>query len=174
MFGAAVFAALAVLGLVASPGLTRWLEEWAGEITSVSLASLVIATLIVRKPFTVPYAKEKAPEEVWDSPLFLRINYVISSALAAIFFAVAFTELCPGRAATKASVAAGETPDEPAPPAIKLVDWLPSFVLVAGILGWSARAVEDVVGISMIVVGIVGIVGSVLIGKLSPEAESNV
>ena len=26
----------------------------------------MIATLIVRKPFTIPYAKEKAPEEVWD------------------------------------------------------------------------------------------------------------
>ena len=59
----------------------------------------MIATLIVRKPFTIPYAKEKAPEEVWDSPPFPRI---------------------------KASLAAGETPDEPAPPAIKLVDWLPS------------------------------------------------
>jgi hypothetical protein len=171
VFGAAVFAALAGLGLVASPGLTRWLEEWAGEITNISLVSFVIATLIVRKPFTIPYAKEEAPEEVWDSPLFLRINYVISSVLAAIFFAVAFTEFYPGRAATKASVAAGETPDEPAPSAIKLVDWLPSFVLVAGILGWSAGAVPDVVGISMIVAGIVG---SVLIGKLSPEAESNV
>jgi hypothetical protein len=43
-----------------------------------------------------------------------------------IFFAVAFTEFYPRRAGTKASLAAGETPDEPAPPAIKLVDWLPS------------------------------------------------
>jgi len=152
VFGAAVFAALAVLGLVASPGLTRWLEEWAGEITNISLVSFVIATLIVRKPFTIPYAKEEAPEEVWDRPLFLRINYVISSVLAAIFFAVAFTEFYPGRAGTKAS-------------------WLPSFVLVAGILGWSAGAVADVVGISTIVAGIVG---SALLSRLTPAIDSNV
>lgn len=151
VFGAAVFAALTVPGLVASPGLTRWLEEWAGEIT-ISLASFVIATLIVRKPFTIPYAKEEAPEEVWDSPLFLRINYVISSVLAAIFFAVAFTEFYPRRAGTK-------------------VSWLPSFVLVAGILGWSAGAVADVVGISMIVAGIVG---SALLSRLTPAIDSNV
>jgi hypothetical protein len=133
--------------------------------------SFVIATLIVRKPFTIPYAKEEAPEEVWDRPLFLRINYVISLVLAAIFFAVAFTEFYPGRAGTKASLAAGETPGEPAPPAIKLVDRPPSFVLVAGILGWSAGAVADVVAISTIVAGIVG---SALLSRLTPAIDSNV
>jgi hypothetical protein len=55
--------------------------------------------------------------------------------------------------------------------AIKLVDWLPSFVLVAGIQGWSTGAVEDVVGISMIVPGIVG---SALLSRLTPAIDSNV
>jgi hypothetical protein len=68
----------------------------------------VIATLIVRKPFTIPYAKEKAPEEVWDL-LRGRVHGVLSATRR-----------------HQASLAAGETPDEPAPPAIKLVDWLPS------------------------------------------------
>jgi hypothetical protein len=72
--------------------------------------------------------------------------------LAAIFFAAAFTELYPGGAGTKAS-------------------WLPSFVLVAGILGWSAGAVADVVGISTIVAGIVG---SALLSRLTPAIDSNV
>ncbi len=203
VFGATVFAALAVLGWLASPGLSSWLEEWAGEITNISLALFVIATLVVRKPFTFPYAKEEAPEEVWDSPLFLRINYILSAAwaaafvftsivgfigiavlknvadfwtgwvlqLAAIFFAVAFTEFYPGHAVAKAALAAGEAPDEPAPSRVKLVEWLPSFVLVAGILGWATGALEDVVGIGMIVAGIAG---SALIAKLSPAADSNV
>ncbi len=206
VFGAAVFAALAVLGLLASPGLTSWLEQWAGEITNISLALFVIATLVVRKPFTLSYAKEEAPEKLWDSPLFLRINYVISSVwaflvwafvftsavgfigiavlkdvadfwtgwvlqLAAIFFAVAFTEFYPGHAAAKAALAAGDRPDEPAPSRVRLVDWLPSFVLVAGIFGWATGAAEDVVGIGMIVAGIAG---SALIGKLSPAVNSNV
>jgi hypothetical protein len=38
VFGAAFFAALAAVGLLASPGLIRWLELWAGEITNVALA----------------------------------------------------------------------------------------------------------------------------------------
>lgn len=202
-FGAAFFAALAVVGLLASPGAIRWLELWAGEITNVSLALFVIATLVVRKPFTLPYAKEEAPEEFWDSPLFLRINYVISAVwaaafvftstvgfvgiavlknvadfwtgwvlqLAAIFFAVAFTEFYPDYAGAKASLAAGETPEEAAPSVIKLVDWLPNFILIAGIFGWSTGAVADVVGIGMIVAGIVG---STVLSKLTPTADSNV
>jgi hypothetical protein len=203
VFGTAFFAALAVVGLVASAGLVRWLELWAGEITNVALASFVIATLLVRKPFTLPYAKEEAPEEFWDSPVFLRINYVISSMwaaafvftsvvgfvgiavlknvedfwtgwvlqLAAIFFAVAFTEFYPDHAVAKAAWTAGETADEPAPSMVKLVDWLPRFILIAGIFGWATGAVSAVVGISMIVAGIVG---SALVDKFSPAADSNV
>jgi putative Ca2+/H+ antiporter (TMEM165/GDT1 family) len=202
-FGGAVFAALAVVGLLAKANQIRWLEVWAGELVNISLVLFVIATLFVRKPFTLPYAKEEAPRELWDSPLFLRINYVISSVwaaafaftssvgfigiavlkdvadfwtgwvlqLAAIFFAVAFTEFYPGHAVAKAALAAGERPDEPAPSRVKLVDWLPSFVLVAGIFGWATGAVEDVVGIGMIVAGIAG---SALIGKLAPATDSNV
>ena len=203
VFGTAFFAGLTVIGLLAPPSLTSWLELWAGEITNVALALFVIATLIVRKPFTLPYAKEKAPEEFWDTPLFRRINYVISSVwaaafvftsivgfvgivvlkdvadfwtgwvlqLAAIFFAVAFTEFYPDYAGAKASLAAGETPDEPAPSMVKLVDWLPNFILIAGIFGWSTGAVSDVVGMSMIGAGIAG---SVLLSRVSSATDSNV
>lgn len=203
VFGTAFFAVLAVVGLVAKPNLIHWLELWAGELTNIAAATFVVATLVARKPFTLPYAKEDTPEEFWDSPLFPRINYVISSVwagafvfaaivgfigiavlkgvedfwtgwvlqLAAIFSAVAFTEFYPGHATAKAAVAAGETPYEPAPSVIKLVDWLPSFALVAGILGWSSGALDDVAGISMIVAGIAG---SVLVRKVSSEADSNV
>ncbi len=69
--------------------------------------------------------------------------------LAAIFFVVAFTEFYPGHAAARASVAAGETPDEPAPSVIKPV-LAAELVLIAGI------------------------VGSALRNKLSPAAGSNV
>ncbi|OSC38735.1 hypothetical protein [Mycobacterium decipiens] len=199
-FGAAFFAGLAVLGAVASPSVIRWLELWAGEITNVALVSFVIATLIARRPFTLAYAKEETPREHWDSPLFIRINYVISGIwaaafgfaaivgfigdavfkdannfwtgwvlqLAAIFFAVAFTEFYPGRASAKAALAAGEIPDEPAPSVVKLVDWLPTFILIAGIFGWVADELPDPAGISMIVVGIVG---NALIGKFFPAGK---
>lgn len=193
IFGAVFFVILAVIGLVASDALIEWMELWAGEITNVALALFVYATLITRKPFTLAYAKEQAPQEYWNSPLFLHVNYVISAVwagaftvsaivgfigdaslhdsnnfwtgwvlqLAAIFFAVAFTEFYPDHAGAKAAKAAGE-PAQTSPSVIKLVDWLPTFILIAGIFGWVTDALPDGLGIGMIVVGIAG---SALVSK---------
>ena len=191
VLGVAFFAALAVVGLVVDEGSIEFLEVWAGELTNVVLAVFVIATIAFRRPFTLAYAKKNAPEEYWDSPLFLRINYVISSVwaaafvfnaavgfigdavlhdpdnfwtawvlqLAAIFFAIAFTEYYPDRAT-------GDNPTS----LIKLFDWVPMFVLIAGIFGWVTDALPDALGIGMIAVGIVG---NVVIGKLSPPTEES-
>jgi MFS family permease len=192
IFGVAFFVILAIVGLVASDGLISFLELWAGEMTNIALALFVVATIAVRKPFTLPYAKETAPEEHWSSPLFLHINYAISwvwggafifSAivgfigdavlhdsgnfwtgwvlqLAAIFFAVEFTEFYPDYAGAKDAVTRGE--DEPVPALVKLIDWVPTFVLIAGIFGWVTDALPDAVGIAMIAVGIIG---NILIGR---------
>lgn len=199
-FGALFFVALAVIGLVASDGVISWLEVWAGEITNISLAVFVIATLALRKPFTLPYAKLEAPEEYWDSPLFLHINYVISAVwagaftvsaiagfigdavlhdadnfwtgwilqLAALFFAVAFTDFYPDYAGAKADKVAGQPP-ETEPSVAKLIDWIPTFILVVGIFGWVTDALPDVVGIALIVVGSVG---AGIIAKAFPERKS--
>lgn len=195
VFGALFFIALAIVGLVATPGVISWLELWAGELTNVALALFVIATIAVRRPFTLPYAKEQAPQEYWDSPLFIRINYVISTVwalaftfsaavglvgdavlhqpdnfwtgwvlqLAAILFAVSFTEFYPDHASAKDAAARGE--QEPAPPIAKLFDWLPTFVLIAGIFGWVTDALPDAVGIGMIVAGVLG---NIAVNKLVP------
>jgi hypothetical protein len=184
VFGVAFFAILAVVGLVASVGTIRWLELWAGELTNVALALFACATLIARKPFTVAYAKERAPQEYWDSALFLHINYAISVVwagafilsaivgfigdvvlhdsndfwtgwvlqIATLFFAVAFTEFYPDYAGAKDAADRGE-PEEVAPPISALYDWLPTFILAAGIFGWATNALPDAVGIGMVIVG---------------------
>jgi hypothetical protein len=176
------------------------LQTWAGEISNIALALFVIATIAARRPFTLPYAKEQTPQEHWDSPLFLRVNYVISAVwagaftfsvimgfvgnavlhdpdnfwtgwvlqLASIFFAVAFTGWYPDRAAAAFAERAGETPENPTQTVAQLFDWLPMFVLIAGIFGWVTDALPDAVGIAMI---IVGIVGNTLAGKLIPTRE---
>ncbi|MEU5841962.1 hypothetical protein [Rhodococcus sp. NPDC047139] len=198
VFGASFFAVFAVVGLVASEGVIDWMEIWAGEITNLALAVFVVTTLIARRPFTLPYAKEEVPQEYWTSPLFLKINYVISAVwagafifsaivggigdavmddpgnfwtgwalqLAAIFFAIAFTEFYPDYAGAKDAAARGAP--EPAPPLLELVDWLPTFVLVAGIFGWVTDSLPDALGVAMI---ILGIIGSAVIGRLSPKTE---
>ena len=74
VFGVVYFGVLAVLGLVAPDGTIRWLELWAGELSSIALAAFAVFTLLIRRPFTLAYAKDTTPREHWDSPLFLRMN----------------------------------------------------------------------------------------------------
>ncbi|MGB3483805.1 MAG: hypothetical protein WBB07_16520 [Mycobacterium sp.] len=189
VLGVLFFAVLAVVGLVVDDDAIRFLEVWAGEGTNIVLAVFVLATIVVRKPFTLAYARKETPEEYWESPLFLRINYRISGVwaaafifnavvgfigdavlrdpdnfwtawvlqLAAIFFAIGFTEYYP-------DVASGDKSAS----LIKLFDWVPMFVLIAGIFGWVTDALPDTAGIAMIVVGIVG---NALVSKLSPKEE---
>jgi hypothetical protein len=200
VLGVAFFAILAVVGLVASRGVITFLELWAGEMTNIVLAVFVIATIVIRKPFTLAYAKKQAPEEFWDTPLFRRINYTISGVwagaftfsavvgligdavlhdannfwtgwvlqLAALFFAIGFTEFYPDYAGAKDAATRGE--HEPVPSMVKLFEWVPTFVLIAGIFGWVTDALPDVLGIGMIVVGIVG---SALVRKFFPANEES-
>lgn len=85
VLGVAFFAVLAAVGLVADAGTVHFLEVWAGELTNVVLAVFVLGTIVARRPFTVAYAKKETPEEHWGSPLFMRVNYVISGVWAGAF-----------------------------------------------------------------------------------------
>jgi hypothetical protein len=186
VFGVLVFAIFAVLGLIAPHNVIGWLELWAGEVTNISLAAFAIFTLLIRRPFTLAYAKETTPQEYWESFLFLRINYAITSAWAAAFVFAAivgaigdavlhdsgnfWTGWVLQLAAIFAAVAFTEFyPDyasakaanaagqpQPLPSIVRIFDWLPTFVLAVGIYGWVSGVLPDAVGIGMIVAGIVG------------------
>jgi hypothetical protein len=167
----------------------------------MALALFAFATLIARRPFTVVYAKERAPQEYWGSALFLHINYAISAVWAAaftvsaivgfigdaalhdsnnfwtgwvlqiatLFFAVAFTEFYPDYAGAKDAADRGER-EEVVPPISALYDWLPTFILAAGIFGWMTDELSDAVGIGMIVFGAIG---SALIRTLSAKTDES-
>ena len=79
------FAGLAIVVAFASPGTRRWLELWGGEVANIALVVIVLGTIVVRRPFTLAYAKEDVPEEYWDTPEFLRVNYLISWVWAVAF-----------------------------------------------------------------------------------------
>src|SRR3954452_25076959 len=85
VFTVVYFGVLAVLGLVASDATIDWLELWAGELSNVALAAFAIVTLLIRKPFTLAYARDTTPREHWGEPQFLRDNYVISTVWAGEF-----------------------------------------------------------------------------------------
>jgi hypothetical protein len=80
------FAALTAFSL-ARPGSP--LEDWTDALSLGWLAATAWAGLAVRRPFTLGIARRRAPEQVWQSPVFLRINVVLSAAWAASFTATA-------------------------------------------------------------------------------------
>jgi hypothetical protein len=190
VFGAVFFAVLAALGLVAPDGVIRWLEAWAGEVSSISLALFAVVTLLIGKPFTIAYAKDSTPSEHWDTPLFKRINYAISGVwagsftlsaiagglgdtvwrgsdfwtgwivpLAGLLFAVAFTAFYPDYATATFAQSIGE-PSDPPKSIVGLVDWLPAFILVTGIVGWVSDATSAALGLGLIAVGAVGMLAA--------------
>ena len=75
---AAYFAGLTVLVAVASSATRGWLELWGGEMANVALLSIALGSILIRSPFTLPYAREGTPEAVWHEPEFLRVNYLIA------------------------------------------------------------------------------------------------
>ncbi len=79
------FALLAVVVAVANDDFHHWLEVWSGEIANLALMVIVVGSIVLRRPFTLAYARETTPEEYWDTPEFLRVNYIISWVWAAAF-----------------------------------------------------------------------------------------
>ncbi len=72
------FAGLAVVVAFASSGTRAWLELWGGEVANVALVVIALGSILVRSPFTLQYAREDTPKEYWETPEFLRVNYLIS------------------------------------------------------------------------------------------------
>jgi hypothetical protein len=79
------FGVLAVVVAVASEGTRDWLELWGGETANMALFLIVLGSVLIRKPFTLQYAREDTPREYWDTPEFMRVNYLISWVWVAAF-----------------------------------------------------------------------------------------
>jgi hypothetical protein len=60
-------------------------QDWTGALSTGWLAATAWATLAVKRPFTLGIARRQVPAEIWDNPVFLRINVVITSAWAVAF-----------------------------------------------------------------------------------------
>lgn len=81
----ACFSVFLVIGLLASPIARQWMETWFGELANLVLVLVVAGSLIARVPFTIQYAKEETEPAYWGSPVFIRINYVITAVWGLAF-----------------------------------------------------------------------------------------
>ena len=55
-----------------------FLERYMTLVSNGFLALLILATILIKEPFTISYAKEITPKNRWSSPHFLKINNAIS------------------------------------------------------------------------------------------------
>lgn len=61
------------------------LRHYSGGLSLAWLAVTAWATLAVGRPFTTGIARQQAPREIWHSPVFLRVNRVLTAFWAAAF-----------------------------------------------------------------------------------------
>ncbi|WP_406209952.1 hypothetical protein OH807_39740 [Kitasatospora sp. NBC_01560] len=90
---AVFFAALAVIGALASAGTLTWLETYAGEVSNLALVTIAFGSMAARLPFTLQYARERVPRAHWDSPQFLRTNYLLTGVWGLAFLVAALAGL---------------------------------------------------------------------------------
>jgi hypothetical protein len=77
------------LALVAFVDPTSTVHRYVAALTPATLAIAAAASIGVRRPFTVPFAKRVAPIEFWDTPMFEHINIVLTAVWATSFAAMA-------------------------------------------------------------------------------------
>jgi hypothetical protein len=79
---------LALFGLLAAYTLlagAAWTVATVRLAVDAGLLAIVLLSLAVGRPFTLQYARERVPEALWASPIFLRTNRIISATWALAF-----------------------------------------------------------------------------------------
>ncbi len=73
------------LALYAVATHTTWSLLGVRLRVDAGLLIVVLASMAIRQPFTLQYAKEQTPPEIWEQPGFRLVNNVITAAWAAAF-----------------------------------------------------------------------------------------
>jgi len=80
-----IFFSGCIIVLYAFPIHAGILMRYRGALLWGSFAVMAFASLIVRSPFTLLLAKEQVIEAVWDTPVFVSVNYVLTWIFAIVF-----------------------------------------------------------------------------------------
>lgn len=85
-----LFASLTLYALVND---VQWSVAAVRLRVDAGLAPVVLASIALRQPFTRQYARESVNRDQWNTPRFLRVNYVISTAWAVAFSVLALADV---------------------------------------------------------------------------------
>ena len=87
---AILFVGLALYALLGRPS---WSVVGVRVVVDAGLLLIVLASLVMRRPFTLQYARERVAPELWGEPEFVRTNYVITAVWALAFAVMVVAEL---------------------------------------------------------------------------------
>lgn len=62
-----------------------WVIRHMGILASGTLAAATWFSIIIGKPFTLDYARDHSDPSLWNEPLFLKTNYIITSVWGVVF-----------------------------------------------------------------------------------------
>jgi len=77
-----LFGALAVFALTTR---ANWTVPGVRLLVDSGLLALIVLSILMRRPFTRPYAQERTSPDIWHTHSFLRTNYMISGVWALAF-----------------------------------------------------------------------------------------
>jgi hypothetical protein len=83
------FAGLSLAAVVTNRHDVTELDKYSQAISSGALGAIALGSIVFRHPFTVDYAREQAPPSAWHTPLFQRINLVLTATWSAVFLVCA-------------------------------------------------------------------------------------
>ena len=81
------------LALYAILGVPIWSIMSVRLRVDAGLLLIVLTTLIAGKPFTLQYAREQVPQSLWDTPQFIRSNYVNTGVWSGAFLILVLADL---------------------------------------------------------------------------------
>lgn len=80
-----VFFAIGVIASFASASSAAIFSQYNFVLVWALFTAMASISLLVGKPFTLQFAREQTPREVWNTPLFQQANVVITLAWTAAF-----------------------------------------------------------------------------------------
>jgi len=76
------FALFALLGSYMAITHGAWDIPAVRSVVDAGLLFIILLSLLIRRPFTLQYAREQVPTEVQSSPSFIKTNYILTSIWA--------------------------------------------------------------------------------------------
>ncbi|MEA1936024.1 MAG: hypothetical protein U9M96_04280 [Thermodesulfobacteriota bacterium] len=79
------------LTLIAYTSEAVWIDTHATPLSTAALFLIALTSILIRKPFTLQYAREQVDPKFWDSPRFYSTNLTISWVWCFAFAIMAVT-----------------------------------------------------------------------------------